>query len=461
MKPIEEYLYLPKDPKDVSEEKVHQLLEKEKRYYLTKTEKSRANFNSSKETLPLGVPSSFQYWDPYPIAIKKASGAYLIDLDDQSYLDLSMGFGALQIGHTHPTLTQSIKSVLEDGLLYVSPSALASEAAKLITKRFKIDQVRFTNSGTESIMYAIRTAKVFTQRDGLLKIEGGYHGGFDPSMVSTKPNLETAGSADCIKPVIAPGTTPGDVTPIPFNDLNYLTKVLEIDPTRYAALLIEPIMENIGIVLPDENYLSELHTLLKKYGVLLIIDEIKTGYTAGPNGASALYGITPDLITLAKSIGGGIAVGAFGGKQEIMEKVTNNQSSHYGTYNGNTLAAQAIITVDKILTPELLKEARQRNIRTLFGINTIIENYQLPAHTVGFGSKGSVVWKPEQIRNYRDYKGINFELAELNWLWNINRNIITPPGLDEQWLVSIQHTDQDMQKLVDSFESLAVALRSP
>ena len=461
MKPIEEHLYLPKDPKKVSVDKVHQLLEKEKIYYLTKTAKSRINFNTSKETLPLGVPSTFQYWDPYPIAIKKASGAYLIDLDDQSYLDLSMGFGALQIGHNHPTLTKSIQSVLEDGLLYVSPSALASQAAKILTTRFNIDQVRFTNSGTESIMYAIRTAKVFTQRDGLLKIEGGYHGGFDPSTVSTKPNPEIAGSPDCIKPVTAPGTTPGDVTPIPYNNLNYLAKVLEANPTRYAALLIEPIMENIGIVLPDENYLTELHALLKKYGVLLIVDEVKTGYTAGPNGACALYGITPDLITLAKSIGGGIAVGAFGGKQEIMEKVTNNQSSHYGTYNGNTLASQAIITVDTILTPEILKQAQQRNIRTLFSINTIIENYQLPAHTVGFGSKGSVVWKPEQIRNYRDYKGINFELAELNWLWNINRNIITPPGLDEQWLVSIQHTDEDMQKLVDSFESLAVALRTP
>ena len=461
MLPLEENLYLPKDPKPINKDKLQQLLKKEREYYLTKTQKSKENFITSIKTLPLGVSSSFQYWDPYPIAIKNAKGAYLTDLDGECYLDLSMGFGALQIGHTHPVLIESIKSVLEDGLLYVSPSALASKAAQVITQRFKIDQVRFTNSGTESIMYAIRTAKVFTQRDGLLKIEGGYHGGFDPSMVSAKPNLEEAGTPDCIKPVVAKGTTPGDVTPIPYNDLEYLSKVLELNPTRYAALLIEPIMENIGIVLPDENYLTELHTLLKRYGVLLIIDEIKTGYTAGPQGASALYEVTPDLITLAKSIGGGITVGAFGGKKEIMEKITSNQASHYGTYNGNTLAMQAVITVDAILTPEILKQARQRNIRTLFQINALIENYQLPAHTVGFGSKGSVVWSPLRVRNYRDYKEIDFELAELNWLWNINRNIITPPGLDEQWLVSILHTDQDMQKLVDSFQSLAIELRSP
>lgn len=453
-------LYLNKNCKQVPPAVVARLLSEERSLYLNRTKNSKIIFEKTSNILPLGVPSSFQYYPPYPISIKSAQGAYLFDLDENKYLDLSMGFGALQIGHSHPQLIKDLTKTLEGGNLYVAPSDLSSKAAEVLSKRFNLEMVRFTNSGTESILYAIKVAKVFTQRNGLIKIEGGYHGGYDPSTVSTKPSLDLAGSEDSPNPVLTQGTTPGDVAVVPYNNPLALEKLLDENPNRFAALLIEPVLENIGIVLPDQDYLTKVRELTSKHGVLLIFDEVKTGLTASPNGAAPVFGVQPDLITLAKSIGGGIAVGAFGGKKEIMAKIVDQTATHFGTYNGNPLAMQAILTVDKILTPELISEAIARNNRTISHINSIIHSYQLPAHVLGFGTKGAVTWSPNQVRNYRDYKKIDFELAELNYLWNLNRGIITPPGLDDQWLISIQHNEKDTEYISQTFKTLAIALRS-
>ena len=459
MRPLEETLYLPSNPRPLSAQRVQELLSSERNKYRELTAQSSELYLNSKEIMPLGVPSSFQYWEPYALGVKSASGAYLIDMDGRECLDLSMGFGALQIGHSNPILTNELIKIMNNGILYVSPSSLTQMAAKVITERFNIDMVRFTNSGTESIMYAIRLAKVYTKRNGLIKIEGGYHGGYDSSNVSTKPDLKLAGDSKSPNSVFAPGIEPGDVVVIPYNDIQALQELLEKNPDRFAALLIEPVLENIAIALPDENYLKEIRQLTKKHKVLLILDEIKTGLTAGPKGASHIYQVEPDIITLAKSIGGGVAVGAFGGKRDILSLIQTGHAPHFGTYNGNPLAMQAVITVNDILTTEVIRSSQALNARTLSNANSIIQNYQLPAHLVGFGTKGCITWSPTQVRNYRDYKNTDFQMAELHWLWNINRGIITPPGLDEQWLVSIAHSDTDMNKMITTFQDLAKSLR--
>jgi len=192
----------------------------------------------------------------------------------------------------------------------------------------------------------------------------------------------------------------------------------------------------------------------------LIFDEVKTGLTAGPQGASQKLGVTPDLITLAKSIGGGAPVAAFGGKKEFMDAVTDGRMAHFGTFNGNPLAMAGVRAVDMVATSEALASATALNIDALNRISDIIDHYELPAHTVGFGVKGCVTWREKPVRNYRDYKASDFEVAELSWLWSLNRNIITPPGLDEQWLVSLAHTKDEMDILVNDFEELAKALRN-
>ncbi|MFM7089138.1 MAG: aspartate aminotransferase family protein [Candidatus Paceibacterota bacterium] len=460
MRPREESLYLPKKSSPIEPSHAEKLLNIEREKYLLNTKNSKKLYQQSKDTSPLGVPSSFQYWHPYALGIKSAKGAYVTDMDSRVCLDLSMGFGALQVGHSDPRLITALTETLNNGVLYVSPSTLTMKAAQTITSRFNIDMVRFTNSGTEAVMYAIKLAKTYTKRKGLLKIEGGYHGGYDAANVSTKPELALAGNSDKPNAVHSPYSEPGDVTVIPYNDIHSLQTQLQANPERYAALLMEPVLENIAISLPDENYLKEVRELTEKYGVLLILDEIKTGLTAGPKGASFIYGIEPDILTLAKSIGGGLPVGAFGGKSEIFALIESNHFPHYGTYNGNALAMQAVITVNDILTEESIKSSQALNARTITHINSIIQNYQLPAHVLGFGTKGCVTWSTTQVRNYRDYKNTNFTLSELHWLWNLNRQILTPPGLDEQWLVSHAHRDDDMLKMVNSFEELASSLRN-
>jgi glutamate-1-semialdehyde 2,1-aminomutase len=212
--------------------------------------------------------------------------------------------------------------------------------------------------------------------------------------------------------------------------------------------------------LPDEGYLEGVRALCDKYKVALIFDEVKSGLTAGVAGAAKRVGVKPDLITLAKSIGGGLPVAAFAGKKEYMQTVVDGRMPHFGTYNGNPLVMAAVIAVDEIATVEALAAAEKINNDTLDAMDAIIDEYALPAHTVGFGVKGAVIWSPTPVRNYRDFKATDFGIAELSWLWGINRGIITPPGLDEQWLVSFAHTQKDMNKMVESFRSMAKALRA-
>ncbi len=187
---------------------------------------------------------------------------------------------------------------------------------------------------------------------------------------------------------------------------------------------------------------------------------MKTGLTAGYAGAAQRLGVKPDLITLAKSIGGGLPLAAFGGRREVMEVVVDGRMAHFGTYNGNPLVMAAAKAVDEICTPEALAATEAINVRALSAIDDVIDTFELPAHTVGLGVKGCVTWSTAPVRTYRDYKATDFAMAELSWLWGVNRNILTPPGLDEQWLVSLAHTDEDMNLLVEHVRELAEALRA-
>lgn len=440
-------------------QRVQGLLERERTRFLSRTAGSAQAHRRALRSLPLGVPSSFQHWEPYPVSIASASGAWVTDVDGHSLLDLSMGFGAVMVGHLHPAVVDAANHALRSGTLFVAPSPVTTEAAERICRRFQLDQVRFTNSGTESLMYAIRVARAHTGRQGIVKIEGGYHGGYDPLTVSVKPSLEDTGPADRPTPVHAPATVPGDVAVVAFNDVEALEGLLSRSPDRYAAVVMEPVLENIAIVLPDPGYLQAVRALCDRYGVLLVLDEVKTGLTAGPQGAAHRLGVRPDLVTLAKSIAGGLPVGAFGGTADVMSTVTHGAAPHFGTFNGNPLGMWAVIAVDDVASESAVAAATARNMRTLTHMSTVINDFELPAHTVGFGVKGCVTWTPTAVRNYRDYKASDFAMAELHWLYTLNSGIITPAGLDEQWLVSFAHTETDMELLVSTFRRLASELR--
>jgi len=445
----------------INESRVKKLTAEEWKKFRSLTTASGEHNKRASKVLPLGVTSSFQHWDPYPLSIASAKGAYFKDVDGRKLLDLSMGFGAMLVGHLNKHVVRALKKAMRStGTLFVTPSPIATEAAERFQRRFDVDMLRFTNSGTESTMYAIRAARAATGKKAIIKVEGGYHGGYDPLLVSVKAPLSKIGPASAPEPYYPQEVEGGDVFVVPYNDLARLEAVLKKDSKKIACFMVEPIIENLSIILPDEGYLQGVRALCDKYKVALIFDEVKSGLTAGVAGAAKRVGVKPDLITLAKSIGGGLPVAAFAGKKEFMQTVVDGRMPHFGTYNGNPLVMAAVIAVDEIATVEALDAAEKINSDTLDAMDAIIDEYALPAHTVGFGVKGAVIWSPTPVRNYRDFKATDFGIAELSWLWGINRGIITPPGLDEQWLVSFSHTQKDMNKMVESFRELAKALRN-
>ena len=453
------YRRLNMNSKPLDPSKVASLLAAEWEKFNSSTLGSKAESELARESMPLGVPSSFQYWDPYPVSIKSAEGAYMTSVDGRKYLDLSMGFGAMLAGHLHPTVIAETQYALDTGMLFVTPSPTSRDGAERVCRRFKIDQVRFVNSGTEATMYATRLAKVHTGRKGILKIEGGYHGSYDPLMVSAKPSLDKAGYDYYPTPVESAGTNPGLVFVVPFNNIVSLENVLAGNHKDIACLIMEPVLENLAIVLPDAGYLEAVRQLCDKYSIVLIFDEVKTGLTAGVSGAAQRLGVEPDLICLAKSIGGGLPVAAFGGKRELMDNITSGKMTHFGTFNANALVMAGVRAMDMVATAERLEEAERLNLYALNSIQDIIEEYELPAHTVGFGVKGCVTWSTEPVRNYRDYKATDFQIAELSWLYSLNRGIILAPGLDEQWLISFAHTEDEANLLIENYRELAKILR--
>jgi glutamate-1-semialdehyde 2,1-aminomutase len=429
--------------------------------YSARTPGSQRANNRARQVIPLGVPSSFQAYDPWPVVAARSAGSRLWDVDDNEYVDFNMGFGALFVGHNHPLLQAAVTRQLAEGVLFVTPCESNASVAELLRGRFGHDQWRFTNSGTEATMDAIRLARGFTGRSKIVKVEGGYHGHHDAVMVSMKPSLDKAGPAD------APTSTPStaglpeglidQVIVIPFNDPDALRRALS--SFDVACFIVEPVMENIGICMPTDGYLQAVRQICSEHGTLLIFDEVKTGLTAGMGGAGGHFGVRPDITCLAKSIGGGLPLGAFGARTELMQQITDLKVVHQGTYNGNPLSmAAATATLNEICTKEAFDRAAALNARMLAEARSIIDEHDLPAHTVQMGAKGCVTWSIDPIRNYRDYKATDFGLAFAQWIYGINRGVLLPPGLDEQWLVSVQHTEGEATHHTEVFADFVAEL---
>ncbi len=450
---------VPAHSKPFDTSRLQKILQEQLDLYKNSTLGSDLEHQLATQTIPLGAHSTFQSFEPYPVSIVSAKGAWMTDVDGRKMLDLSMGFGAMLAGHLNPDVVSELRDALDVGTLFTTPSPLSRDAAERICRRFGIDQVRFTNSGTESTMYAVRTARAYSGKEGVVKVEGGYHGSHDSVLFSNKPALAKAGPADAPTPVIPNASVAGEVYVVPFNDADALENLFEKHSKTIACFIVEPVLENIGIVLPDEGYLEAVRVLCDKYKVVLIFDEVKTGLTAGPQGAAQRLGVIPDLICLAKSIGGGIPLAAFGGKAEFMLPVSDGRMPHLGTFNGHALAMAAVRAVDKICTVAALDKAESLNKNALIRIREVIEEYELPAHTVGFGVKGCITWSDTPVRNYRDYKATNFQIAELSFLWSLNHGIITPPGLDEQWLISLAHGQAEIDFMVNDFKEFAKTIR--
>jgi glutamate-1-semialdehyde 2,1-aminomutase len=383
------------------------------------------------------------------------------DVDGNEYVDFHNGFGVMCVGHANPAIVAAVSERAARGSHFAAPTEGSIVVAEELERRFGLPQWRFTNSGTESTMDAIHLARAATGRDVVLKIEGSYHGHHDAVMVSVRPPLDQLGERG------APGSVPfgaghpravSELTKaIPFNDAEILERVLDDIGDQVAALILEPAMMNITIVAPRPGYLERVRELTAKHGVVLVFDEVKTGATIAAGGAVERFGVMPDIVCLAKAIAGGYPSGAVGMTETLADLITTGSVRQVGTFNGNPLsmaAAQAALT--EVLTAEAYAGFEQRDARLRAGLDDVIERYGLPCHTVGLGSKGCVVFSSEPLYEYRDYATkVDEELSTLSWLYHMSHGIFMTPGVDEQWTLSVAHSDDELQRYVDAYEAFA------
>ena len=446
---------------NLDHDRIRKLTETERAKLAERTPKSGERFERAAKVMPGGVPSSFQENEPWPVYIERGSGSRVWDVDGNEYTDFHNGFGVMCIGHANPAVGAAVKARVDDGTHFAAPTDGSIIVAEELVRRFTLPQWRFTNSGTESTMDAVHLARGATGRDMILKIEGSYHGHHDAVMVSVYPELEALGERDDPRSVPYGEGYPKALTEltraVPFNDADALASVLEKLDGKVAGLIMEPAMMNINIIPPAEGYLERVRELCTEHGVKLIFDEVKTGATIAYGGATKRFGVTPDLITLAKAVCGGYPGGAIGMTAEIAELVTSGRVHQYGTFNGNPLvmaAAEAALT--EVLTDDAYEKLEATNEKLKSACAGIVERYGLPAYTEGMGAKGCVIFAPEPIREYRDYlTKVDDELATLAWLYHMNHGIFMTPGVEEEWTLSIAHSDEDVERYVNAFETFA------
>ena len=312
------------------ETRMYPELQKELDTFERRTPKSAASHKKNLKRIPLGVASNYRAYDPYPIFVKEGSGSHFRDLDGNDYIDHNLCFGALMAGHCHPAVMKAVEKRLSTGTMFGMPHDMEWELAEEICDRFPVEMVRFGSSGTEATMHAVRLARAATGRDKILKFEGGYHGLHDAALVSVKPHAPEFGDVN------APTSVPGglgvpkasiaNVTVATFNDLASVELRFKQNPGEIAAIILEPIMMNVGLCMPQPGFLEGLREIATKNGALLIFDEVKTGAKLGWGGASEYFGVKPDMICLAKSIGGGLPLAAFGTHKSVMDLISRAQS---------------------------------------------------------------------------------------------------------------------------------------
>ena len=438
--------------------RVNSLMEREQAQLRKRTHRSAEYFTRAKDVMPGGVPSSFQRTDPWPTYLERGEGSRVWDVDGNEYVDFHNGFGVMCVGHANPVIAAAVKARMDQGTHFAAPTEGSIVVAEELRRRWGLPHWRFTNSGTESTMDAIHLARGLTGRDVIVKIEGTYHGHHDAVMVSVKPPADQMGPREHPNPVpyglgYAPGTAE-HTRVVPFNDAAALEAALDED---VAGVILEPAMMNVNIVPPVDGYLARARELTRAVGAQLIFDEVKTGAAVAPGGATELFGVTPDMVCLAKAICGGLPGGAIGMADEPAELVASNAVRQQGTFNGNPLVmAAAQATLIDVLTDDAYARLHAANKTLMAGCDRVIAEYDLPAHTVGLGSKGCVVFASEPVREYRDYlTKIHHELTDLAWLYHMNNGIFMTPGQDEEWTLSVMHSDADLQRYVDVFEQFA------
>jgi glutamate-1-semialdehyde 2,1-aminomutase len=448
----------------IDRERVRELTERERARLDKATPRSRELFERARAVMPLGVPSTYQAREPWPIYLERGQGAEVWDVDERRMFDFHNGFGSMVQGHAHPAITRALEARIPLGTHFAAPTEDSIAVAEELARRFGLPRWRFANSGTEATMDAIRIARATTGRDHVLKIFGSYHGHHDTVMISIGVDYDAIGfrEAPSSLPYGAgiPQATVDLTFAVPYNDAELLDRrlaSLDAEGRKPACLIMEPVLMNLGVVPPEPGYLEAVREITRKHDVVLIFDEVKSGLVIAAGGATERFGVVPDLVTLAKTLGGGLPAGAVGGSEEAMASVEDGSVFQVGTFNGSPLVmAAARASLEEVMTPAAYEHLERIGDRILSRCQEVVDRFGLPAYAVGIGAKGCVTFSPTRIVDYETYKeNQDVELTELAWLYNLNRGIFMTPGREEEWTLSVAHDEQAVEAFVSVFEELA------
>jgi glutamate-1-semialdehyde 2,1-aminomutase len=413
---------------------------------------SAAYFERAQELIPGGVNSpvrAFKSVGGNPVFIKSAKGAYLHDVDGNSYIDLIGSWGPMLFGQAHPVIEDAVRQALSNGFSFGAPTYNEVLIAEKITSMIpSVEKVRLVNSGTEATMAAIRLARAYTKRDKIIKMEGCYHGHGDSFLIAAGSGVATLGTPD--SPGVTVSTARDTLTAV-YNDVESLENLFQANPTDIAAIIIEPVVGNMGLVIPKNGYLEAVQKLCKQYGALLIFDEVMTGFRLSAAGYQGLAGIQPDLTTLGKIIGGGLPVGAYGGKAEIMNMIAPAGPVYQaGTLSGNPLATTAGLAMLNLITdnPEVYASLAQRGLALKNALISDLKELGLNYTINQIGSMFTLFFTDKEVNNFSDAKTSDTALFGRYFKGMLDKGIYLPPSQYESWFLSAALGDSEYDQII-------------
>ena len=413
---------------------------------------SAAYFERAQELIPGGVNSpvrAFKSVGGNPVFIKSAKGAYLHDVDGNSYIDLIGSWGPMLFGQAHPVIEDAVRQALSNGFSFGAPTYNEVLIAEKITSMIpSVEKVRLVNSGTEATMAAIRLARAYTKRDKIIKMEGCYHGHGDSFLIAAGSGVATLGTPD--SPGVTVSTARDTLTAV-YNDVESLENLFQANPTDIAAIIIEPVVGNMGLVIPKNGYLEAVQKLCKQYGALLIFDEVMTGFRLSAAGYQGLAGIQPDLTTLGKIIGGGLPVGAYGGKAEIMNMIAPAVPVYQaGTLSGNPLATTAGLAMLNLITdnPEVYASLAQRGLALKNALISDLKELGLNYTINQIGSMFTLFFTDKEVNNFSDAKTSDTALFGRYFKGMLDKGIYLPPSQYESWFLSAALGDSEYDQII-------------
>lgn len=425
--------------------------------YIDATPHSRARWDEARRYLPGGDSRNSIFWKPYPIFIESASGCHVADADGVDRLDFINTMTTMILGHGPAPVMEAVQQQLKRGVAYNAPNEHQVRLAKILCERVpSFELVRFTNSGTEATLNTIRAARAYTGKSRFAKVEGGYHGTHDAVTVSVRVDPQQAGDPE--RPVAVPGSQglPAEVLEqvviIPFNETEVARKILEENRDELAAVIVEPVMGSVGMVPATPEFLTMLRQFTQSHGIVLIFDEV-ISFRVAAGGAQEYYGITPDLTSLGKIIGGGFPVGAFGGRHNIMalyDPTGGPKVSHAGTFNANPVTMLAGAVTLEQLTPDVYRRLAELTEELRRGIRRVCSELEVPVQVTGLGSLFGVHFTHRPVRNYRDIAAGDAGLKEQVFLGLMNEGILMAPNLVGALSTAI--AENEITTFVDAFK---------